>query len=456
MRHLGSLSDSSRFDGLRTPMFLSALAASFCLFGCSSNASTGGSDSGPTPVDGGDGGIEPDGGADAGPDAGVDGGPNGDPSTTYPAPHPAMPQVITFGGPVLANPNVIAVTFAGDDPTLTAALEDFLQRVGATAYYAANTLEYGVGAATAGPAIALTETAPATTDFNAIESWLAGKLNGNDPSFPTVDANTLFVLIYPAGTTITVSSGGVVDQSCQTFGSYHSDITLDSAHGGAKVPYVVLPRCANFNGLTDTAAATVTLSLSLLNAVTDPEVADFPAWSQTDTDHLAWNFAVGGGEICNLCLQEQASFLTLTEIPYTVLRCWSNAAAAAGHDPCAPAPSGVPYFNALPVLLDKLDVSGGVMTPAVRIPVGASKSIAADLFSDAATAGPISVLALDYAALTGKPPVLTLSLDTATGLNGQHLNLTISVPQAPIQPAPFFLVSKSGGVTHVSVGLAGN
>lgn len=392
-------------------------------------------------------------GGAAGGTAGAAGaGANGQPSTVYPAPHPPLPQVVTLAGPVLATPHFYPVTFASDDPALLGSLEDFLQRVGATAYFSDNTSEYSVGPATSEAPIVLTEAAASTTSDAQIQAWLAGKLNGDDPLFPSVDAETLFVLIYPATTMISSSPGAT---SCDAFASYHSDLTLDAAHGNAEVSYVVLPRCANYNGLTGTAAATAALSTALLNAVTDPEPMGNPAWAGTDQNHVAWETAVGGGEICSLCAQELGAFGELSEIPYTAERCWSNLAAAASHDPCVPAPSGVSYFNAMPVLPDSLTFEG-VATPAVKIPAGTSRTIAVDLFSDAATTGPISVAALDDAAAMKKPPVLTLALDSATGLNGQHLNLTITVPSTAIQPAIFYLSSTVGGVTHTAVGLAGN
>src|SRR5580658_8975035 len=47
---------------------------------------------------------------------GEEGGPDakrsdadGDTASPYPAPHPAMPRVVNFGGPVLATPNVIPI-----------------------------------------------------------------------------------------------------------------------------------------------------------------------------------------------------------------------------------------------------------------------------------------------------------------------------------------------------------
>src|SRR5690349_4223721 len=42
----------------------------------------------------------------------------GDPSDMYPAPHPTAPQVVTFGGPVLANPKIVPIVFSSDTMTM--------------------------------------------------------------------------------------------------------------------------------------------------------------------------------------------------------------------------------------------------------------------------------------------------------------------------------------------------
>jgi hypothetical protein len=46
-------------------------------------------------------------------------------STTYPAAHPAMPQVANAGGPVMTSPKFVIITFTGD--TLAPGIDDFAQ-----------------------------------------------------------------------------------------------------------------------------------------------------------------------------------------------------------------------------------------------------------------------------------------------------------------------------------------
>lgn len=142
---------------------------------------------------------------------------NGMPSDKYPAPHPVTPQVVTYGGPVLKAPRIVPVFFSNDEPTIGAEIKDFEDKIGATQYWAAVTAEYGVGAATSDAPVDLPEAATSTIDDSDIQTWLADELNGDDPAWPAADADTVYVLHYPAVTTIT-SQGAA---SCQEFGDRH-------------------------------------------------------------------------------------------------------------------------------------------------------------------------------------------------------------------------------------------
>jgi hypothetical protein len=120
-------------------------------------------------------------------------------------------------------------------------------------------------------------------------------------------------------------------------------------------------------------------------------------------------------------------FTQFSYLNYTVQRTWSNKAVKAGHDPCQPELPGEVYFNAAPVLPDmaQVNIQGQTVTiRSVKIPVGSSKTIPVELWSEAPT-GPWTVSAND---LSGG--ALTLSLDKSTGQNGDVLNLTIKVNQA--------------------------
>jgi hypothetical protein len=400
--------------------------------------------------------------AETGDDAAIDAAPtvdNGAPSTTYPAAHAAPPQVETGGGAVLRAPRVVPVYFAHDDAALIGQDEDFVNKVGATSYWSATTTEYGVGALTATASVDLTENAPASIDDAAIQTWLAAKLNANDPAFPAPDANTVYSLHYPAGTTITESSGGQPSTSCVDFGGYHNSFQLDAAHGGIDVAYIVVPRCADFGGLKGIDAITATESHELIEAVTDPFPMSTPAYGQTDEAHLYWLFVLGGGEVGDLCAQNADAFTKFAELPYTVQRTWSNKAALAGHDPCVPKLPGSVYFNAVPVLSDTIavNVGGTAHMKGVKIPVGSTKTIDVDLFSDGDTKGAWNVQAKDFSTLSGGAANLKLTLDRNAGVNGEKLHLTIEVVKASQYKAEsFLLISSQGARQNMWVGLVGN
>jgi hypothetical protein len=61
-----------------------------------------------------------------------------------------------------------------------------------------------------------------------------------------------------------------------------------------------------------------------------------------------------GTEVGDLCVA-----LTVKEQAFTAQRIWSNAAAAAGRSPCAPAPQGDVFFSAMPVSTTPLTIAAG-------------------------------------------------------------------------------------------------
>ncbi len=394
----------------------------------------------------------------AGGAGGSGGSTNGMPSDVYPAPHSAPPKVISFGGPVLESPKIVPIFFSNDDPNFTASVIDFTNKVGATAYWAANTVEYGVGPATGLPAVVSPEAPTGTIDDAAIQTWLAGKLNSDDPAFPAPDANTLYAIYYPAGLKVTLTSQGQVSHSCTEFGGYHANITLDAAHGGMDVAYAVMPHCPGFNGQTALETMTSTASHEYLEAATDPFPYTDPAYAQVDNAHIYWLFALGGGETADMCAQQDASFYQFDELPYMVQRSWSNKAAKAGDDPCVPAIPGSVYFNSAPNFLDNITLNLGqpVTLKGAKIAVGETKTVEVDLFSNAKTSGPWTVKAYDGSAFQGGSPQLDLSFDKNSGVNGEKLNLSITVLKStPYKAEIFYLVSELDGVRNLWIGFVG-
>jgi hypothetical protein len=437
----------------------------------------------------------------------------------YPAEGPHdPPQVVSFGGPVLKSPKIVPIFFASDDSATTAIIADFVAKVGQSKYWITIVSEYGAGGATSLPPIALALVPPATLDDSSIQAWLANELNSDDPTFPPADGDTIYALFYPPGVTITVTlgstppvtdggvggdsgddkveggdadgaeggveslDGGVVDAShetgsdggdggygasvqtsCIDFGGYHQNISLDSAHGGKHVPYAVIPRCASF----DTASGTLkgmdvitgAASHEFIEATTDPYPFSDPAYLTVDTPHFYWSLILGGGEICDMCAQFPTSFTTFADLPYLVQRCWSNKAETNGQDPCVPAIPGEVYFNSAPQLSTVLTTFDGMPLQAqgVAIPVGQSKVVTLDLFSNAKVSGPWSVSAAALSAESGGTTGgLRFAFDPVTGLNGDKVRMTIEVPAASGGQEGFVLWSVLGSQTNYWFGLVSN
>jgi hypothetical protein len=184
---------------------------------------------------------------------------------------------------------------------------------------------------------------------------------------------------------------------------------------------------------------------------------DAPAFQTTDDDHLGWMF-ITGGEIGDMCALVGDAFVTPPDFAYTVQRIWSNAAAKAGHDPCIMQPKGEPYFNAAPVLTDTIGFEYGGQkgtTRGVLIPIGQSRTIEVDLYSDGKTSAAFSVRALEP---TSAGKNLTFAFDRAAGVNGEKLLLTITANQkrADLGAEPFVLISSLGTRKNLWIGMVGH
>jgi hypothetical protein len=336
---------------------------------------------------------------------------------TYPAPFPPPPQVADLGGMTLSGPKIYPVFFPNDDPNTVASLADFSMHIGGTSYWTATTSEYGVGPATGMAPIKIAQPAPGQIDDSQIQQWLAQEFATN-PAFPVPDANTLVILYYPAGTTITLQGRA----SCQVFGGYHQGVTVGN---NVTIAYAVVPRCASVT-MTTLDMTTGSASHELIEAATDPRPGQDPAYAQVDDADIVWELSLGGGEVGDLCAQFPDVFTMFPGFNYTVQRTWSNKAVKAGKDPCQPELPGEVYFNAAPVLPDMVPITiqGQMVTiRAVKVQVGTPKTIPVQLWSE----GPTAPWTVTVSNLSNTPHA-TLSLDKAMGQNGDVFNLTITVP----------------------------
>ena len=343
-----------------------------------------------------------------------------------PAPSGTFAQAVSFGGSVVKTPKIVPIVFAADASKQQVA--DFVTKLATTTYWGKISSEYGVGALTAKPAIVLSETAPTSIDDNQIGPWLAAKFSSDAAHFGTPDSSTLYAVFYPDGTTVTQGSG----TSCTEFGGYH----FETSAGGKSISYAVIPRCASFAGFAGSDVITFASSHEVLEWATDPFPQTRPAYRGVDDDHAVWS-RVFLGELGDLCTQMGNVSDIPTDLGFTVQRTWSNAAAKLGHDPCVPATKDA-YFQSAPVLSQSVTFTlpasfGGsdVATKGVTIPVGKSKTIEVDLFSDAATSGAWTVSAVDtISRFTRQAPTLDFAWDRTTGVNGEKLHLTVTVKSA--------------------------
>jgi hypothetical protein len=425
--------------------FLSVLALSHIACGGSSAApvpAESNADTSHTPND------------DAGPE--VD---NGAPSTTYPAPHPALPQLVNqAGGAIIKNPKIYLIYYPGY-PYITQ-LQDFAKALGASTYWSSAVGEWGIGPITYVDSKELTgETPPTNISKTEVDAFINGKIASG--AFGSPDPNTIYTIFYPSTTTITSSSELTgPSKSCVSFGGYHSDTAVTSGGTATNYSFAAIPTCAKFGGLQGIDVVTGGLSHEWAEAVTDP----FPttnkgadsAYASVDGDHIIWMLL--GGENGDLCAQRLDAYYKTSGLDFVTQSVWSNVAAKKGGDPCTPKPTGV-YFNAAPVLDETLSLnlasfgSGGtVSTKGVTIAKGSSKTIEVDLFSDGDTKGPWKVTAVDaITRFTGGAPTLDFKWDRDSGQNGEKLHLTITVTGSSAfgKAHPFVITSDLGRMERV-------
>ena len=249
------------------------------------------------------------------------------------APH-SGPVVTANGGPVLAAPLLVTVTYS-DDPNRATE-----EKLGAfmvkSSWLATAGKEYGVGNGTSAD-VELTQAAPATIDDSGIQSLLASLITAGTAPDPVVDgsaavSSAVYMLYVPVTTSVTVGGSTL----CQiSGGGYHYESAVQ-AHGHS-FAYAVVSPCP---GLPAPAPENIVWAASheLIEACTDPYPVSTPGYVMLDPMQ-PWS-AIGGevGDLCTYVLPQWS------EGGYTYLqRAYSNASAAAGGAPCIPSPG--PYFG---------------------------------------------------------------------------------------------------------------
>jgi hypothetical protein len=363
---------------------------------------------------------------------------------------PVRPPIMqSSGGPVVANPIFVPMTFDGDD--LRDPIEDFIASVGCSTYWNAIVPDYGIGEGITGAPDHMSDTAPTSIDDTAIGPFIYGKIMSQEaPAF--VPNQTIYVIYYPEGTDITLQG----DHSCESFGGYHNEFEMSD---GTKVPYAVIPRCGTFDQLGGIDAITAVSSHELLEASSDPLPETTPAYQFPEPNGLAWAL-IGGGEIGDMCEFNTNAFYKPTDYPFYVQHGWTSHAAFLAQDPCQPSMNT--YFAAAPTLPDTIPFMFGMTmesTPGIKLGVGDQTKLSVTLITSGTWPDVISVQVLDGSYLTGGSKALSFSPPNQQGNIGDTLQFTISRTGTDAQYEdlePFEISATSTGYTFSWWGVVGN
>ena len=231
-------------------------------------------------------------------------------------------SLLYFGGPVVAQAKVVIVLWGSNVAKATAAgVKPFFQPL-TNSNYTDQMAQYSTVGITGvngrpgtnqtirrGSVVGKFRITPANTSKNLTDGDIQTELQGQIAAgvLPAYDANTLYMLYFPAS--ITISLGKY--KSCVYFGGYHEGI---SSGGTPLLAYGVMPDC---NG--GFASMTIVSSHEYAEAVTDvlPTPGSNPDYPQ------AWNDA-NGYEVGDLCEGRNAT-LTRRGTVYTVQEIFNNA-----------------------------------------------------------------------------------------------------------------------------------
>jgi len=295
------------------------------------------------------------------------------------------PPVPTLGGAVLAEAELVSVTF-GPDTMMHAAYTRWLAESG---WLTERAGEYGVTRVTYGGALELAATLPTTSSDEALRSALRTT---------ALSKGKLYVVWLPEGTTLIDPHGHRTCFSNPGTG-YHEQLDAE------EVPYVAVPACApRFGAMFDTAGSMhFDAARLVVDALTNPSPRNAPAFVVDDLSNV-WSAL--GSEVGDFCW---GRFTTRDGV--LLQRVWSNEAVARGEEPCLPAPAG-PAF-------------GFSVEPAGRrtMHIGEAQELTVRGWSN----GPRDDWAIDVTPWTGDFN-MTATLDRTTLNDGQTATLRLVIP----------------------------
>ena len=256
-------------------------------------------------------------------------------------PHAAFPQIPNQGGPRMAHPQIVPITFA-DDPN-RATIESFSKWIVGSTWMTTVGADYGFGSATVLGNVERTENAPDAVSLDGIESFIsAGIADKSIPEPAGGDLSSVFYMVYyPVHTTITAvdQSTGESSTSCVDFLAWHDY----SQHATTPFAFTFIPTCVGGTpGLTDLESVESSASHELAEASSDPSWFKNPAFIIPKASTTPW--VLTGGENGDMCSWEPAQW---REGGFVAQRIWSNSAALTtpSGDPCVPAIANDVYYN---------------------------------------------------------------------------------------------------------------
>jgi hypothetical protein len=235
--------------------------------------------------------------------------------TARPSATAAAPLAFYGGGPVLSNVRIASVLWGNSvNPTVAAGIGPFYAALTGSAYlqgldeYRTPSQMIGNGLLLGSFTIHPTNTSTALSD-DAIATEIAAQIQASN--LPRPDANTLYQLHFPPGTTIDAPLGQ--GRSCQAFCAYHFAATRTIFGAPLTFQYSILPDFGPGSGCDlgcggDSMFQNVTSAASheVVEAITDPQ--PFTGWSP---------------EIADPCNQQHGT-IAAPGGPYTVQRYYSN------------------------------------------------------------------------------------------------------------------------------------
>jgi hypothetical protein len=307
------------------------------------------------------------------------------------APHDSQFSVPNQGGPLLTAPELITITYA--DYPYRADVEAYGDWIVGSDFLAGVGGEYGIQLGT-NSNVELPGAAPSALSDTGIQQLIAGWQS--DGTVPTPGPNTLYMLYLRDAQTHVTGAYGI--QSCVEYYGYHSEAQIGAAH----FAYALIATCAPIGAYGELPQTEQTASHELIEAATDPFFYSAPAYLLDGV----FTFA---GELGDLCEGRNDA-----EGKFAYQRIWSNRAAAAGGDPCAPPNPNDPYF--------RVEVTP---TQVTQLVIGDETELTFTAWSTA----PVGELGVWIYSLGGEfaPDVL----DPWTGV-GQSFFAGMTLPDAPV------------------------